>query len=82
MKVLMVDADPHGHAAIANVLTKRGCVLFEADDCEEATFQIFLPAKVPASSPTVKRGQSVETVEAFNQLSARLRMKKFKGSQG
>jgi hypothetical protein len=65
MKFLMVDADPHGHAAIANVLTKRDCVLFEADNCEEATFQIFLPAKVPASSPTVKREQTVDTIEAL-----------------
>jgi hypothetical protein len=61
MKVLMVDADPHGHGSIANVLTKRGCVLFEADDCEEATFQLL----VPASSPTVKRPEAIETVEAL-----------------
>jgi DNA-binding response OmpR family regulator len=36
MKVLMVDADPNGHAAIADVLTQRGCQLLEVDDRDEA----------------------------------------------
>jgi DNA-binding response OmpR family regulator len=36
MKVLMVDADPNGHAAIAGILTKRGCQLLEMGDCDEA----------------------------------------------
>src|SRR5438105_416593 len=36
MKVLMVDADPSGHAVIAEILTQRGCHLLEVDGGEEA----------------------------------------------
>jgi signal transduction histidine kinase len=36
MKILIVDGDPSGHAAIAEVLTKQGCHLLEVNDGEEA----------------------------------------------
>jgi CheY-like chemotaxis protein len=36
MKILIVDGDPSGHNAIAEILTKRGCDLLEVDGGEEA----------------------------------------------
>jgi signal transduction histidine kinase len=36
MKILIVDRDPSGHAAISEVLTKRGCELLEVNGSEEA----------------------------------------------
>lgn len=36
MKVLIVDGDPSSHIGIAEILTKRGCDLFEVNGGEEA----------------------------------------------
>ena len=36
MKILVVDGDPSNHAAIAAILTKRGCHLLEVDSAERA----------------------------------------------
>ena len=36
MKVLIVDGDPSSHAAIAEILTQRGCRLLEVDGAEAA----------------------------------------------
>lgn len=36
MKVLIVDGDPSSHVGIAEILTKRGCALFEVSGGEEA----------------------------------------------
>ena len=36
MKIMMLDRDPSGHAAIAEILTQRGCHLLEVGGCKEA----------------------------------------------